>query len=146
MVFIEFHHAECPGIPYRVAEDCGTLTMLFGHVQKPGEILTVEDVVSQHQTYAVITDKVRADDESVSQPPGLLLNPVAEIQPQPAAVAQELFVSADVLRRRDYQNVPYSRQHQHRDRIIDQWFVVNRQKLLGYGPGHGVEPGALSAG
>ncbi len=50
-----------------------------------------------------------------------------------------------VMRRRDDQDVPDARQHQHRQRIIDHRLVVDRQQLLGDGEGQRIEPRAAAA-
>ena len=108
--------------------------------------LAVEDVVAQDQGHPIPADELAADQEGLGQPLGLGLNRVANRDAQPAAVAQQPLETADVLRRRDQQDVANARQHQHRQRIVDHRLVVDGQELLADGPRDGVEPGAGAAG
>ena len=64
-----------------------------------------------------------------ARPSGLGWYGIAEADSPLGAIPQQL-LKRRILGRRDDQNVPDSRQHQRRQRVIDHGFIVNRQQLL----------------
>ncbi|MNW09717.1 hypothetical protein D3C71_2067810 [compost metagenome] len=50
------------------------------------------------------------------------------------------------MRGGDDENLANAGQHQHRDRIVDHRLVVDRQQLLGYTQGNGVQASAGTTG
>ena len=84
--------------------------------------------------------------ECLGQAVGFRLNGVGNGNTQPAAVVQQLPKAADVLRRRDQQDVANAGQHQHRQGIIDHRLVVDGQQLLAHRPGDRKEPRARPPG
>ena len=78
------------------------------------QIVSVEDVVAQHERRARAADEVAADDERLGQPVRRLLNRVAQVDSPAPAVAEQLGEARRVLRRRDQQDVADAREHQRR--------------------------------
>ena len=80
--------------------------------------------------------------KACARPSGLGLRRVVEAHAEPRAVAEQLAVERNVLRRGDDEDVADPGEHQHRDRIIDHRLVVDRQELLVDRAGHRIEPRA----
>ena len=102
--------------------------------------LTIKNVVPQHQTYAVVTDELLADEECLRQAIGTRLLGIGEPHTVITAVPQQSAEHGQVHRSGDYQDIPNTGQHEYRYRIIDHGFVVNRQKLFAYPFGNRVQP------
>ena len=66
--------------------------------------------------------------------------------PQAESVAEQALVERQVLARRDQQDIANSRQHQHRQRVVDHRLVVDRQQLLVDRERGRIEPRARAAG
>ena len=66
--------------------------------------------------------------------------------PHVRAVAEQALIERQMLARRDQQNIADSRQHQHRQRVVDHRLVVDRQQLLVDGERRRIEPRARAAG
>ena len=94
----------------------------------------------------LLADELPSDGERLGEALRLGLDGVGDRDAQAAAVVEEPLVAADVLRRRDQQDVADARQHEHRERIVDHRLVVDGQQLLADGPGDRIEPRARSAG
>ena len=114
-----------------IGKDRGAFLALCGIAQLSLEIVTVKNIIAQHQSRRVVADKVAADDEGLRQPIRRRLHRVAQIQPPRAAIAQQLLEARRILRCRDNQDVAYPRQHQGGERIVNHRLVVHRQELLG---------------
>ncbi len=52
----------------------------------------------------------------------------------------------EVRRRRDDENVPDSRKHERRERVVNHGLVIHGQQLLGRDPRERVQPGAGTPG
>ena len=110
------------------------------------EVVAVEDVVAQHEGRVVIADEVRADDEGLGETVRAGLDGVLQVDAPFAAVAEQLFEARGVLRGGDDQDVLDASQQERGQRVVDHRLVVDRQQLLGYRQGGGMEPGAGAAG
>src|SRR5207244_3530539 len=94
----------------------------------------------------VAADEGLADQEGLGDAAGVRLDLVGQGQPDLAAVAEELLDARRVARRADDEDVTDAREHQHRQRIIDDRLVVDRQQLLADRTGERIEPAAAAAG
>ncbi|MCY1184890.1 hypothetical protein D9M73_256180 [compost metagenome] len=86
----------------------------------------MEDVVAQDQADRVVTDELLADQEGLGQTFWRRLLGIGELHAELAAIPQKLAVLGQILACRDHQDLADASQHQHRDRVIDHRFVVNR--------------------
>jgi len=145
-VLVEVDHAEALRILDPVAEHRGALLLTRGALQLLGEVLAVEDVVAEDQAYRIVADELFTDQEGLGQAVRRRLFGVTEVDPELAAVAQQVLVLRQILRCRDDQNVADAGEHQHRDRVVGHRLVVDRQELLGYAKGDGVQTGAGASG
>ena len=143
---VEVHHAEALRIGHGVGEDRRPLFQLGGAAQLRGQIVAIEDVVAQDQGTGVRADEIAADDEGLGQALRARLDRVGQLDAPLPAVAQQGLESLAVLWSRDDEDLPYPRQHEGRQRIVDHRLVVDRQELLADGQGYRVEPGARAAG
>ena len=93
-----------------------------------------------------MADEFFADDEGFGQAVGGLLDGVAEVHPQLAAVSQNVLENRDILGGGDDEDIPDACQHQGGQGIVYHRFVVDGQGLFGYALGNGVETRAGTSG
>jgi len=110
------------------------------------ESLAIEDVVSQNQADIILPDKRCADDEGLGKAAGVGLFGIGKRQAQLGAVAEKLAIKRQIAGRGNQQDLPDPGQHEDRQGVIDHGLVEDRQKLLGDGGRHRVEPRAGTAG
>src|SRR6266511_3112508 len=106
----------------------------------------MEDIVAEHEATRVPGEEGFADDESLSQPVRLRLNLIGERHAPLLASAEETFETSGIFGRSDDQYFADSSKHQHRQRIVDHRFVVDRQQLLRHRMGEGMEARARPSG
>ncbi|MNE51873.1 hypothetical protein D3C80_1465210 [compost metagenome] len=106
----------------------------------------MKDVVAQDQAHRIIADELLANQEGLCQAIGRGLLGIGKSDAELAAVAEQLAILGQVLRCRDQQDFADIGEHQHRNRVVDHRFVVNRQQLLGDPKGDGVQACAGSSG
>ena len=111
-----------------------------------GKTRAVEDVVAQDQGRMVVADEVLADDERLGETVGAGLYRIGEVDPELGAVAQKADEGGLILGGCDDQDVLDSREHEHRNGVVDHGLVVYGKQLLGDPSGDGIQPGAASAG
>ena len=114
---IELCHAVALGVVDTVAEDRGLAILLGradGLAKKTREARAVEDVVAQNQTHGVIADEIRADQESLGKTVRGRLLGIADANPVVGAVAQQTTETAQILWRRDQENIADTSQKQRR--------------------------------
>jgi len=145
-LLIEFHHAVALGVMHRIGEHCRPALRFRGFLQIAGQLVAIKNVISQYQHARVATDKVRADNERLSDAFRLGLHRVGKIQAPARPVAQQLLEARRVLRGGNNQNVAYPGQHQRGQGIVDHRLVVHRQQLLGNRQRHRMQTGARTAG
>ena len=114
---IELRHAVALGILDTVAED-RSLAILLGRAdclaKKARETRAVEDIVPQNQTHGVIADEIRADKECLCKTVRGRLLGIRDTNPVVGAVAQQTAETAQILWRRDQENVADASQQQGR--------------------------------
>jgi hypothetical protein len=115
-------------------------------VQGFGKSVAVKKVVAQHKADAIAADKGFADDECLRDAvrPGLFF--IGKLEPELRAVTEQVAEIGKILRRGDDKNIADAGKHQQRQRIIDERFVVYREKLFADSPCYGMKPGAGTAG
>ena len=145
----EYWTAENNAVAFRIVnmigENCCAFAALMGTQQQFDHVVSVEDVVTEHERTEVITDKFPADDERFSQSAWVRLHGILNVHPPFAAVAEQLAEERRMVRGRNHQHIANSAQHQRGERIIDQRFVVDGHQLLGYGLRHRIESSAGTA-
>src|SRR6516165_11061882 len=65
----------------------------------------------------------------------LVLNDVIEPDAPSASVAEQALIARQVLAPRDQQNIPNSRQHQDRQRVVNHRLVISDAVLITFAPG-----------
>ena len=115
-------------------------------LQLPSEPASLEDVVSQHEARAILTDEVLPDDERLRQPIRRRLLSIFKTDSEVLSVPQKPLESRQVRRRGDDEYVPDPRHHQHRDRIVNHRLVINRKHLLANPLGNRIEARPASPG
>ena len=129
---VELGHAVTFGVldpisEYRRLSPLGHTDGLSKHL---GESRSVKDIVAQHQTGCVVTDKLLADNKRLRKTVGRRLLGILQMYAVVRTVTQQPLESRQILRGGDHQNIPDSGQHQHGNRVVNHRFVVDRQQLL----------------
>ena len=100
-----------------IAENCG-LAILLGRAdclaKKTREARAVEDVVAQNQADRIVPDEIRADQERLRKTVRGRLLGIADANPVVGAVAQQTTETAQILWRRDQEDVADTSQKQRR--------------------------------
>lgn len=149
VALVELHDAEALRVVHAVAEDRGALPRLgAGHraAQPAGEAVSVEDVVAQDQGRGLAGAEVTAYDEGLRQAVGLGLLGVGERHAEVRAIPQQSLEVGEVRRGGDDQDVPYPRQHEGGERVVDHRLVIDRQQLLAGHARQRVQARARTAG
>lgn len=110
-----------------IGEHGGTLLPFHRPSKLQVQVMTIEDVIPQHQGTGTASDEIAADDESLRQPVGAWLNGIVQVEPPVAAITQQLLEAGRILRGGDDEDVAYSREHERAQGIIDHGLVVDRQ-------------------
>ena len=90
------------------------------------QAMAVEHIVAKDQRNAIAADEFPPEDEGMGEADRLVLNDVVELDAPGGAVAEQVLIERQMLARRDQQDIANSRQHQHRQRIVDHRLVVDR--------------------
>ena len=91
------------------------------------KIVTVENVVAQHQGRLVVADEGFADDEGLCQTIGRSLHGVLQIQPPSLTRTKQLLKTRSVLWCRNYEDLAYPRHHEGTERVVDHWLIEHWQ-------------------
>ena len=113
-----------------VAEDRRAAGAARAREQRLLDAVAVEDVVAEDHRAGLPRDEVAADDERLREAVRARLRGVRDVHAPLAAVAEELHEAGLLVGRRDDQDVADLREHQHRQRVVDERLVVDRQQLL----------------
>ena len=128
-----------------VGKHGGTRALSICAFQQFLEIVSIEDVVAQHQCTGGTVQKGFANQKCLCQTVRAGLYGVFQRQPPLTAIAQQLFKTRRVLRRADDQNLANTRQHQRAQRVINHGLVIHRQQLLADRQGCGMQARARAA-
>ncbi|MCY1417889.1 hypothetical protein D9M71_334340 [compost metagenome] len=142
---VELDHAVTLRVLHVVGEHAGALAAVHGVAQQLLEVMAVIDVVAQHQRRQVVADEVFTNQEGLCQAVWRGLHGVGDVDAPLVAVAQQLLEAWGVLRGGNDQDVLDARQHQCGQRVVDHWFVVHRQQLLGNCQGRWMQAGTRPA-
>ena len=132
-VGVKFHDAEALRVVDIVAEHRRPAVLLRVRLRLPQDFakaVAVENIVAQHHGAGLVADKVLPQQEGLGQPIRRGLHHIAQVQPELAAVAQQVLKPGRILWRGNNQYVPYPRQHQRGKGVVDHRLVVDRKQLL----------------
>src|SRR6266852_8826334 len=103
---------------HRIHEDLCSFPFLRRLTEIPRKVVTIENVVPQHQGTATRAYEVPPYDESLRDSLRLFLHCIFETESETRAISQQLPESRSVFWSRDHQNVTDPRQHQCGKRVI----------------------------
>ena len=130
----EFGYAISLRFVHPVAKDGSALPLfrcLDRSKQLGGQVAAVEDVIPEDKADRVVSDELFPDYECLGKSVGRRLFGIAEVYPKGSPIPEQPPEGRQVLRRGNNQYIPDSRKHKHAHRVINHWFVVYRQQLLG---------------
>ena len=128
-----------------VGEDRRAVRLRGRALHHHGEVGAVEDVVAQDERTALAREELLANQERLREPLRLGLHGVRDGDAPLRAIAEQTLEVRIVRRRRDHEDVPDTREHQRRQRIIDHRLVIDRHELLRHRNRQWVEPRARAA-
>src|ERR1700724_480301 len=129
-IWSEFADAIPFWITDTIGEDSCSLGGFGSATKQSAKVVTEEYIVTENQGAVIFSDKVRTDDESLSQSAGVTLNGIVEVYSPFASVAEQTSEARSISWCRNDQDVAYTAKHQGGQRIVDQGLVIDRQQLL----------------
>ena len=132
-ILIELNNTETLRVIHIVAKHCGTLTgfrILHSSFQTLFQAVSCKNVVTQYHCHSVITNKISTNDKRLCQSIRGGLNSIGKVNTKLMSVTQQILKTRRVLRCGNDQNIPDTRIHKNRHRVINHWLVVNRKQLL----------------
>ena len=118
---IEFSHAVSLRVAYLITENaCLTLGLhkincIPENSSKSG---SMEDIVTQHHTYVVLTNEFFTYNESLCKTIRRRLLGIFKMYSELTAVFEQTLETGKILRCGNYKDIPDSGQHEHRNRIV----------------------------
>ena len=109
------------------------------------EVGAIEDIVAQDERTALTREELLANQERLRKAFRLRLHRVRDRDAPLRAVAEQALEVRIVRRRRDHEDVPDTREHQRRQRIIDHRLVIDRHELLRHRDRQRIQPRARAA-
>ena len=129
-----------------IGENGSALCACGGRVAQFGKALTEIDIVAKDHCDIVLSDELAADDKGLGKAVWMWLHGVAQRYAELTAVTQKLLELGQVARRRNNQYLANTAQHQNAQRVVDHWFVIDRQDLLGDDQGERIKTRPAAAG
>ena len=111
---VELCHAIALRIIDIIAKDRGetiSFRILYALLQQTTEARTIEDIITQYQTGAVVANELLTDDEGLSQSVGRGLLGIFKTDTQVGAITQKTLEARQVVRGGDDEDLTDSRQH-----------------------------------
>jgi len=142
----ELDDAISAGLGDMVAEDGGAIHAGVSVLHGFGEMLAVENVVTEDEGGGSVADEFGADVVGLGEALGAGLLGVLERDSELRTVAEEALEEGQILGGGNQQNLADAREHEHRQRVVNHRLVVDRHELLADGDGERVEAGAGASG
>ena len=130
---IKFSNTIAFWVTHPIAKHSGFLiffSISYCIAKQCGETTTIENIITQHQTGAIITDEFFTDDESLCETIRARLLSILKMNAIVRTITKQTFEARQVVGRGDDEDIAYASLHQHADRVIDHRFVVDRQELF----------------
>ena len=122
---VKIHHAVALRVIHIVGKYRGALVPGGGVAQAFGKAIAIEDVISQHQAYGGVADKISAQEKCLGKAVGARLHRIADVDAPLLAAAQKIGKGQLIPRRGDNEDVANARFHERRQRVVDHGFVVH---------------------
>ncbi|MBA7582949.1 hypothetical protein ES708_24887 [subsurface metagenome] len=141
---IEVYYAIALWISHVVTEDHGAFIQAYSIGKHFRQAVTVKDVVPQNQAYRLFGDKIFTDNERFSDSPRCLLLLVEKRKAQMMSVSKQGLKAGKILGSRNDQYLPDTCEHEHGERVVNHWFIVNREKLFTCDLGSRIQASSVS--
>ena len=142
LLFIKRHHAIALGVGHMVGKHSCALLGLVGTVQLFDQVVTIKNIVAQHQSAGLVVDKIFADGEGLRQAVRAGLHRILNVHAPLRTVTQQLSETWRVVGRGNHQHVTNTTEHECGQRVIHHGLVVHRHELFADGLGDRVQTGA----
>ena len=128
-ILVKLHNTETLRIIHIVAKHgctLATLSVLYCGSQSFLQAMTGKDVVTQHHSHRIISNKIGANDKGLCQSIRRRLNSIGQVYTKLVSITQQVLEARDILRCGNNQNVTDASVHQNGHRIINHRFIKNR--------------------
>ena len=110
------------------------------------QIRTIKDIITQYQCAALTGNETLTDEERLCQSIGTRLHSIGYGDSPLIAISQKCLETFLILRRRNDQNILYTRQQQCAQGIIYHGFIINWHELLAHHLGERVQACSRTSG
>ena len=94
------------------------------------QTMTRKNVVAQHHSHRIVTDKVGTNNKGLCQSIRRRLNSIGQIHTKLVSITQQVLETRCILRCGNNQNITDAGVHQNGHRIINHRFIVDWQKIF----------------
>ncbi len=129
-----------------VGKHAGTRWLTGRFAELVFQSVTKKQVVTEDQGTSVIVNEILTDQKSLRKTIRRRLYRIGQVDAPLRTIAKHLFETPRIVRRGDNQNIPQSGQHEGGQRVVNHWFVINRQQLFAYPQRHRMQSRAGAAG
>src|SRR5450759_3410370 len=127
---VELYDAVTPGVEHAVGED-GRAGRTGGRaLEHLRQAVPVEQVVAERERDGVLAHERTTDEKRLRETLGLRLRRIGDPDAELPAVAEKAHEAGLILGRRDDEDVAQAREHERRERVIDNGLVVDGAELL----------------
>lgn len=143
---VELDDAVALGVADVVGKDRRAVRLRGRALHHDSKVGPVEDIVAQDERTALAREEFLTDQERLRKAFRLGLHGVRDGDAPLRAVAEQALEVRIVRRRRDHEDVPDTREHQRRQRIVNHRLIVDRHELLRHRDRQRIQPRARAAG
>lgn len=143
-LLVELDNAVALGVADIVGKDRRAVRLRGRTLHHDSKVGAVEDVVAQDERTALTREELLADQERLRESFRLRLHGVRDGDAPLRTVAEQALEVRIVRRRRDHKDVPDTREHQCRQRIVDHRLIIDRHELLRHRNRQRIQPRARS--
>ena len=142
---IKLHHPIALGVADGIGKNGAAIHTGSGGLELGNQLVTMEEVVAQHQGRRRAGKKVGADQEGLCEAIGAGLHGIGDRHPPGAAITEQPLEGGLVVRGGDDQHLTDPGQHQGAERVMDHWLVVHRHQLLAHRRGKRCQASATAS-
>ena len=134
-LLVKFGYAVALRVADPVAKDGGFVILfgiLDGFFEQTDETVAVENVISEHETGAIVADKLFSNDKCLREAVRGGLLSILEVHAVVRSVAKQAPEAGEVVGGADDEDIADPGQHQGADGVIDHRLVINGEQLLAH--------------
>jgi hypothetical protein len=139
-LLVEFHDTISLRVTDPITEHRGALLACSRRTKVVRQVRAVKDVVAKRETHSIRPDKLLPNDKGLRETLRRGLRGILDVQANVTTVIKQAPETVLLVGSRDHEDVADARQHQQRQRIVDERLIENRQELFADGSGQRMQP------